>query len=176
MGADQIERQQRMAQMIEHAEEQHDVEPLLESSDLIDRQLAEFDVETVDLGGELRLVEIVLVEIDAEHPSGAAPLHLDGVEPAIAADVEHARAGKIGRQRMAELPPFVLRIVAEEMLGRGGDAAELDIVEPRPEAFDAGTDLVAAQLRAAHRRTRATALPARIIAPPSLPSRLIAIR
>ena len=44
------------------------------------------------LGGEARLREVVVVEVDAEHALGAAPLHLDGVEAGVAADVEHGLA------------------------------------------------------------------------------------
>ena len=65
MLVDQIEREQRMAQMIEHADEEHDVEPLAERADVVDRELAELDVEPVHLGGEPGLRQIVLVEIDA---------------------------------------------------------------------------------------------------------------
>ena len=102
MLVDQVERQQRMAQVIEHAHEEHEVEPLAERADVVDRQLAELDVEPVDLGGEAGLREIVLVEIDAEHALGAAPLHLDRVEAAVAADIEHGLAGQVRRDRVGE--------------------------------------------------------------------------
>ena len=55
MLVDQVERQQRMAQMIEHAHEQHEVEALAQRGDVVDRQLAELDVEPDHLGGEPRL-------------------------------------------------------------------------------------------------------------------------
>ena len=42
--ADQIERQQRMAQVVEHPEEQDDVKPLTERADIVHRQLCKFDV------------------------------------------------------------------------------------------------------------------------------------
>ena len=63
---------------------------LAERADVVDRELPELDVEAEHLGGEARLREVILVEIDAEHALGAAPLHLDRVEAAIAADIEHA--------------------------------------------------------------------------------------
>ena len=101
MLVDQVERQQRMAQVVEHAHEQHEVELLAERADVVDREVAEFDVEAVDLGGEARLRQIVLVEVDAEHALGAAPLHLHRVEAGVAADIEHrlAGAGRAGSRR-----------------------------------------------------------------------------
>ncbi len=36
MLADQVEREQRMAQMVEHAHEEHDVEALAERADVVD--------------------------------------------------------------------------------------------------------------------------------------------
>ena len=64
MLADQVERQQRMAQMVEHAEKQHEVEALAERADVINRELGEFDVEPGHLGGETRLPQIILVVVD----------------------------------------------------------------------------------------------------------------
>ena len=78
--------------MVEHAHEQHDVEPLAQRADVVDRQLPELDLGSADLGGEPRLRQIVVVEVDAEHALGAAPLHLDRVEAGVAADVEHGLA------------------------------------------------------------------------------------
>ena len=87
--------------MIEHAHEQHDVEPFLQLGHVIDGELAKLNLEAADLGGEPRLVEIVLVEIDPEHPPGAAPLHLERVEAGIAADVEHACPAQVGGKCVA---------------------------------------------------------------------------
>ena len=103
---DQVEREQRMAQVVEHAHEEHDVEPLAERADVVDGQLAELDVEPVDLGGEARLRQIVLVGVDAEHARGAAALHLHRVEAGVAADVEHGLAAQIGRDRVREARHF----------------------------------------------------------------------
>ena len=65
MLVDEVERQQRVAQVVEHAHEEHDVEPLAERADVVDRQLPEFDVEPAHLGGEAGLRQIILVEVDA---------------------------------------------------------------------------------------------------------------
>jgi hypothetical protein len=42
---DQVERQQRVAQVVEHAHEEHEVEALAERADVVDRELAELDVD-----------------------------------------------------------------------------------------------------------------------------------
>ena len=63
--------------------------------DVVDRKLLELDVEPLDLGGEARLGEIIGVEVDADHPRGAAALHLQRIEAAVAADVEHGLASEI---------------------------------------------------------------------------------
>ena len=150
MLADQVERQQRMAKMVQDAEKQHDIEPLVQCRDVVDRELGEFDVAARDLGGKPRLAQVAFVDIDRQHPGGAAPLHFERVETAVAADIEHAAAGQIGWDGMREAAPFDGWIVAEEMVGRGLHAAEIDVVEPRPQRRD-----VAAQLlgrRSGHQR------------------------
>ena len=100
-----------------------------------------------DLGGEPRLREVVVVEVDAEHALGPAPLHLDRIEAGIAADVEHGSAGEIGRDRVGESPPFDSGIVAQEVVGRRFDPGKLDVVEPRPERFDRLANLVERDIR-----------------------------
>ena len=142
MLVDQVERQQRVAQVVEHAHEEHEVEALAQRADVVDGQLAELDVEPGDLGGEAGLGQVVVVEVDAEHALGAAPLHLDRVEAAVAADVEHGLAGEVRRDRVGERSPLHRRVVAEEMVGRGRDAVEVDVVEPGPERLRAAPDLL----------------------------------
>ena len=142
MLADQVEREQRVAQVVEHAHEEHEVEPLAQRADVVDRELAELDLEPSHLGGEARLGEVALVAVDAEHARGAAPLHLDGVEAGVAADVEHGLAGQVGRDRVGEAPPLHRRVVAEEMVGRGPTPSQVDVVEPGPERLDLARGLV----------------------------------
>src|SRR5438876_11737529 len=72
----------------------------------------------------------------------AAPLHLDRVEAAVAADIEHGPAAQIGRQRMPETAPFHCRIVAEKMLWSGDYSAEINIMEPWPEGLGLSAYLV----------------------------------
>src|SRR6476620_3613408 len=117
MLADEIERQERVAQMVEYPKEQYEVETLAERADVIDRELREFDIEAGHLGCEARLLEIALVVIDREHPRGAAALHLQRIKPGVAADIENTLAGKIGRDRIGEMPPFHRGVIAKKMVG-----------------------------------------------------------
>jgi hypothetical protein len=138
MLADQIEREERMAQMVEHAHEDHEVELLADRGHIIDRQVGELDaLEPEHLARQPRLGKVALVAVDAEHARRAAPLHLDRIETRVAADVEHALAAQIVRNDMGESLEFEARIIAEEMVGRCRHAvAEIDIVEPRAQRFD----------------------------------------
>ena len=120
--ADQVEREQRVAQVVEHAHEDHEVEALAQRRDVVDRQVAELDAPSLAgpaqrLGRQPRLRQIALVAVDAEHPRRAAPLHLDRVEAGVAADVEHALAGHVGGQRVGEAGELEVGIVAQEMIG-----------------------------------------------------------
>ena len=151
---DQVEGQERMAQMIENAQKQDDVEPLADAAHVVNRELTELDLDPGDLGGEGGLGQIVGIGIDGHDPLGAAALHLDGVEAAVAADVEHGLAGEIGRDGVREALPFDVGIVAQEMLGRGPDAAQPHVVEPWSQLVDAlagqllvGHDAAAAAMR-----------------------------
>src|SRR5712671_2117602 len=78
---------------------------------------------------------------------GAAPLHLQRVESAVTADVEHRPPAQIGRDRVGEALPFDRRVIAEEMVGRGLDPAEIDIVKPGPELADGFADLIHREFR-----------------------------
>jgi hypothetical protein len=119
MFVDQVKGQQRMAQVVKDTHEQDEIETLAQSSHVVDRKLAELDLGAGDLGRELGLGQIVGIGVDRDHALGAAPLHRDGVETAIAADVEHRAAGEILGQRVREPLPLHVRIVAEEVVGRG---------------------------------------------------------
>jgi hypothetical protein len=134
--ADEVEGQQRVPQVIEHAHEQDDVEALAQGPDVVDGALSELDVLPCHPGGKARLFEVPGVGIEPEHARGPAPLHLDGVEASVATDVQHALAGQVGRQRVAEAAPLHGRIVTEEMVRRGPDALEVDVVEPLAQRID----------------------------------------
>jgi hypothetical protein len=140
MFADQVEREQRMAQVVEHAHEDHEIELLTQRADIVDRQVAELDIiDTECRGGKTRLRQIAVVAIDAEHAVRATPLHLDRIEAGVAADVEHALAGEIGRQCRRETTIFEAGIIAQEMVRRGPQPiTQIDVLEPGRERLDLG--------------------------------------
>src|SRR5437764_13160011 len=129
MLADEVEREQRVPQMVEDAHEDHEVEALAQRGDVVDIELGEFDVVEIEhFAREPRLGEIALVAVDTEHPAGAAALHLDRVEAGVATDVEHAFPAEVLRQLRSEAAEFRARIIAEEMVGRGPGPTEVDVV------------------------------------------------
>src|SRR5690606_35541891 len=136
MLANEIERQERMTQVIEHAHEDHDVKALGKRAHVVDGKLAKLDVHLGDFRRKSGLRQISIVEVEAENALRTPPLHLDRVEAGIAPDVENRLSAEIFRDCILELPPFHMRIVAEKMVRRSGDAVELDIVEPGPELLD----------------------------------------
>src|SRR5205085_1225088 len=129
-----VEREQRVAEVIEHAHEDDHVELLAEFADIVDIHFAELDVVVADdAGGEAALFEIRLIAVDGYDARGAALLHLDRVEAGVAADIEHRLAGQVGRNGVREVLPFDVWIVAEKMVGRRLHAAEIDVVKPTAE-------------------------------------------
>jgi hypothetical protein len=139
---DEIERQERMPQVVENAHEKHHVEALAERSQVVDGELAELDVMARGLSREAGLGEIRIVEIDAQNPARPALLHLDRVEAAVAADVEHGFARQVLRDRARELLPFDRRIITEKMVGSGPNAVQLHVVEPGTQGFGPLADLI----------------------------------
>src|SRR5215218_3117463 len=122
--------------MIKHAHEDHEVELFAELPDVIGRHLAEFDLETVDVGCEFGLREVFFVGIKAEHALGAPTLHFHGVEACIAADVENGLALQIVRDDISETTPFDPRVVAEKMRRRGTDTLQIEVMKPWAERID----------------------------------------
>src|SRR5699024_4246258 len=107
-------RQQRVAQMVENAHEQHHVETLAQCRHVIDRKIAELDRAAAAPGRKTRLGEIEIVGIDSQDALRAPTLHLDRVEARIAAYVENGLAGEITRDRMGEFAPLQRRVVTKE--------------------------------------------------------------
>src|SRR3954452_1392099 len=122
-----------MPQVIEHAHEDHDVEPLAETPDVVDRELAKLDLELVHLRGETRLPEIFVHRVEAEHALRAASFHLHCVEARIASNVEHRLSCEILWNGIGEMPPLYFRVVTEEVTWGGRHAVQIEIVKPRTE-------------------------------------------
>jgi hypothetical protein len=104
---DEVEREERVAEVVEHAHEDDEVEALPEAGDVVDVEAAELDVEAGGLGGEAGLGEVALVAVHPEDAGGAAALHLEGVEAAVAADVEDGLAGEVSGMAWAKPENFV---------------------------------------------------------------------
>src|SRR5215216_4013764 len=129
-----------MSQMIKHAHEDHEIEFFTELPDVISRHLAEFDLETIDVGRESGLGQVFIVGIEAEHALRAPALHFHGVEARIAADIENGLALQIVRDDASKTTPFDLRIIAQEVRRRGTDTLQIEVVKPGAERIDAAPD------------------------------------
>src|SRR5262249_11315040 len=126
----EIEREKRVAQVIENTEEKHDVEALFQRADVVDRELAKFYLRSLYFRGEARLREIFIVPIDAEDSLGTTGLHRKRVESRIAADVQNRKTGEIGRDSLTETAPFDAGIISEKVSRRGRHAHEVEVVKP----------------------------------------------
>jgi hypothetical protein len=93
-------------------------------------------------GREARLAQVIRVDIDRHDALGAPPLHRDRIKAAVAADIEHRLAAEVCRQCMREAVPFDRGVIAEEVIGSGGDPAEIDVMKPRAQGRDGRTDFV----------------------------------
>lgn len=133
---DEVESEQGMTQVIQDAHEDDEIEFFAESGNVPNGKTAKLDVDAFHFGGEPGLAEVVLVGIDAEDTRGTAALHLQRVEACVATDVEDGFAGEICRKSIAEACELNFRIIAEEMMRRGLDAAEAQIMEPGAERFN----------------------------------------
>src|SRR4051812_13636486 len=73
-----VESEERMAEVVQHAHENDDIELLAEFADVVDIHLAELDIAVANHArGETPLLEVNLVAIDRHHARGTALLHLD---------------------------------------------------------------------------------------------------
>ena len=133
---DALEREPRVLEVVEHAEEEHDVE----AADRRGRDLLELELPVLHAEPSARRASRSRLRaeaarppgglapgrpVDGEHPLGAAPLGLEGEEPVPGPDVEHrAPAQVVGEADPAEL---ARGLVAPR---RDDAAAEVDRVEP----------------------------------------------
>ena len=153
---DQVERQQRMAQVVEHAEEQarrrsarrarRRRRPRACGTRCPARSPRRRSAPAPDSGRRSR---------PRRTRVGAAPLHLDRVEAGVAADVEHGPAAEVGRHRMGEAPPLHRRIVVQEVVrARSRTPFRSRLWNHWPKRADARADL---RLGVGHRTTSLTA-------------------
>src|SRR5947209_1909508 len=133
-----------MAQVIEDSKKKNDIEFFPELLHVVDRKFAKFDIEPQRLSGELRLRQVLIVKVDAEHAVGAAPLHFDAVEAAIAADIKHRFTAQILWNGVFKAPPLHIWVVTKKVLRGGLDSPDVDIVKPISKCADVRPDLFGA--------------------------------
>ena len=95
-----VEREQGMTEVVEHTHEEHQVESLAKLREFVYGHPPELDVGGLDLRREPRLRQVALVRVEAKNARGAAPLHFDGIEAGVTADVEHRPSGQVRRNRI----------------------------------------------------------------------------
>src|SRR5436309_14210119 len=118
MLVNEIEREQRMTQMIKNSKKQNDVESFLEFVNVVHGKFSKLDIKPKRARREARLSEIAVIEIDTKHAIGAATLHLDAVESAVTTDVEHRFATQIRRNSILKPLPLYAWVIAKKMIGR----------------------------------------------------------
>src|SRR3954451_9930581 len=139
---DQVERQQRVAQMVEHAHEDDEVKAFVEHPNVINRQIPEFDVKAIHFCGEASLSEIFVASVQPEHPLGAATLHFNSIEAGVAPDVEDRFSFQACRDHIRKVAPFYPRVVAQEMRRRRSHAGTVKVMKARPLRSYPTADLV----------------------------------
>ena len=139
-----VENEDRVLQVVEEAEEEDVVEPL------VGRQTVRVNVLAHDLGvdaelfeDERRLVDELDDGLDHDASSGASLLHAEAEVTGIAADVEDALALQVvGQVRLDQLPALD-RIVRRRLAVAGPDPArELEVVVPPAELLNAPLDVL----------------------------------
>ena len=139
-----VENEDRILQVVEEAEKEDVVEPL------VGRQAVGVNVlaHDVDLDAELfedegRLIDELDDGLDHHASSGASLFHAEAEVPGVAADVEDAFALKVvGQVRLEELPALD-RIIRWGLAGAGPDSArELKVVVPPTELVDPPLDVL----------------------------------
>src|ERR1019366_7412634 len=131
-----VQRIERIAKVIEHPHEDDEIKLSRNLVHLVDAALFQLDLQPQGARSQAGLLQIAVADIDAEHPAGSSLLHLQGVEAAVAADVQHRGAAQIQRNRRRDMPPLHDGKIAEEVMGRRLDAVQIDVVEPLSQLRD----------------------------------------
>ncbi len=76
--------------MVKNPHKQNVIELAGNGINIIDGTLGKFDLQTQHLRSKTRLLKITVVHINAQNAAGAPLLEFNGMEAAIAADIEHA--------------------------------------------------------------------------------------
>src|SRR6185437_8209280 len=146
-----IEREEGVSQMVEDPHKKDEVELPGNRIGGVDGTLLEFDVHSERLCRKPRLVEIPVVDVNPEHSLGAALLHFDGVEAAIAADVEHGRTGKVRWNGRRDEAPLDVWKITEKMIRCRRNAVQVKVVKPLAQLRYLGRQLVPGVARSGRR-------------------------
>ena len=136
---DAVQRQQRVAQVIEQAEEQHEVEGSVAlGGEVVDVPDVEVDVRSEQLARD-RKAGLGGIHVVDRDDLGSAPFQLEGEVAVARADVEHSQPVVACRQ--IELAKRVGRVVDP---GRRDARSDLDLVIPMRDRRDPLADLLVA--------------------------------
>src|SRR5207248_953199 len=75
----EVQREQRMAQVIKHAKKENDVECLPDLTHVVYGEIAKFDIGIAHFRGKARLAKVIGILIYAEHARCTAALHFEGI-------------------------------------------------------------------------------------------------
>src|ERR1700760_4110687 len=102
--------------MIKDTHEEHKIELAGNRVHVIDGILGKFDIELQGFGGKTRLIQVTIENVNAQHALSAALFHLNAVEAAVAANIEHRCAGKISGQRRGNPLPLYVGKIAQKVV------------------------------------------------------------
>jgi hypothetical protein len=135
---DDIEAEERVAQVIEHAHEQHEIPLFAGGSEIVHLHVPELDtIAQRELACRpIRLAKEQRLHIDTGDLR-AAPRELEGVEARVAPDVQRTPPCQLRRQIGRDLRPLERRKIAERVVRcRLRSVRKVQVVEPRPERGD----------------------------------------
>src|SRR5947209_6160390 len=147
MFVNQVKREQRVPQVVEDPEEQNDIKLLTKRGHIINGELAKLDPGAAHLRRKPGLRQVNLVEINRHDALGAAPFHFDGIEPAVAPDIQDRLALEIGRYYVSKALPLVARVVSQEMVRCGLHPAQIQVVKPLAQFRHTGANMLAIKSR-----------------------------
>jgi hypothetical protein len=128
-GAQAIERQQRIPEVVEHAEEQHHVERAVAlRRQRVDASLLVRHTAAEQLARDREPLAVDGRHVERQHLAGPAALGFEAEESVPGADVEHSQARQVVGQPAA--PREVAQVLERSPPGRDDPGRHLDRVKP----------------------------------------------
>src|SRR5215211_5386653 len=125
----EIQGEQRVAQVVQHAHEQHEIKLFVQFSNAIDGKVSKLDLRSTHVRGKTCLGQVLLIGVDRNYTIRAALLHLNRVKARIAADIQYRFPAQIFRDSRCKPLPLDLRVVSEEMIRRSFYASQIEVVK-----------------------------------------------